>query len=89
MEIRFTRSAVRHRISRRRSGHVVRTAAVIFRQPAPKGSPLQDERIVFLGPDKSGTLLEVMAVETDEGDLLVIHAMRISNRYLRILEGDI
>jgi hypothetical protein len=80
MEIRWTRSATRHRISRKRSGHVLGTATTIIRQPAPDGSPLSDERLVFLGPDEGGELLEVMAVETGAG-LLIIHAMKMRAKY--------
>lgn len=68
---------------------MVQTTSTIFRQPAPAHSPLTDERIVFLGVDQKGVLLEVMAVETDQGGLLVIHAMPIRNRYLKLLEGGI
>ena len=80
MEVRWARSSTRHRISRKRSGHVVATAKTIIRQPAPDGSPLADERLVFLGLDEDGELLEVMAVETDVG-LLIIHAMKIRPKY--------
>lgn len=80
MEIRWARSATRHRINRERSRHVVETATTIIRQPAPEGSPLQDERLVFLGSDPAGEMLEVLAVETDSG-LFIIHAMKMRARY--------
>jgi hypothetical protein len=51
----------------------VRTTTTVLRQPAPAGSPPHDDRLVYLGPDQDGVLLEVMAVETDRG-VLVIHA---------------
>ena len=38
-------------------------------------------------PDQDGVMLEVMAVETAVG-LLVIHAMKIRRKYLEHLEGD-
>jgi len=38
-------------------------------------------RLVFLGDDAKGVALEVMAVELEDGDLLVIHAMKLSTRY--------
>ena len=41
----------------------------------------QDDRLVFLGEDDSGLALEVMAVELDDGDLYVIHAMPLRDRY--------
>lgn len=86
MEIRHARSATRHRISRNRSRYVVETTSVIFRQDAPKDSPLIDPRLVFLGADEHGELLEVMAIETDTGGLLIIHAQRIRARYLELLK---
>ena len=86
MEIKHTRSSTRHRISRKRSRYVVETTSVLFKENAPKGSPLNDPRLVFLGPDQNGELLEVMAIETETGGLLVIHAQRIRDRYLRLLE---
>jgi hypothetical protein len=86
MEIRWTRSATKHRINHSRSRHVLQTATTIFRQPAPQGLPLRDDRIVFLGADPTGVLLEVMAVETDAG-LLVIHAMKMRAKYQRHVKG--
>lgn len=38
-------------------------------------------RLVFLGDDADGIALEVMAVELDDGSLLVIHAMALRDRY--------
>jgi hypothetical protein len=80
MELRWARSATRHRIAKSRSRYVIETAKTIIRQPAPARSPLKDERVVFLGADRSGVLLEVMGIETDAG-LLVIHAMKMRRRY--------
>ena len=59
-----------------RSRYVVETTSVIFAEPAPSGSVLADPRMVFLGPDQQGELLEVMAIQTDDGGLLIIHASR-------------
>jgi hypothetical protein len=44
---------------------------------------------VFLGPEEDGELLEVMAIETDSGGLLVIHAQPIRDRYLDLLKGGL
>ena len=84
MEIRWAKSASKHRISRARSGHVARTAERILREAAPPDSPLKDDRIVFLGPDPSGVMLEVIAVEIEEG-LLIIHAMKMRTQYRRFV----
>lgn len=80
MKIRWAKSAAKHRISRSRSGHVVKTTDTIIRQPAAADSALADDRIVFLGPDPNGVLLEVIAVELEE-DLLIIHAMKMRPQY--------
>lgn len=87
MEIRWARSATRHRISRTRSEHVVRNPTVTIVQPAPGDSAHQDDRIVYLGTDSDGALLELMAVETDAG-LVIIHAMPIRDRYRKYLEAE-
>ncbi len=87
VEIRWARSATKHRISRKRSAHVVQTATAILSQPAPSGSTLAADRLVFIGEDEDGTLLEVIAIETDSG-LLIIHAMPIRDRYRPYLKGD-
>jgi hypothetical protein len=86
VEIRWAKSAAKHRISHERSGHVVKTTDTIIREPAPEDSPLDDDRIVFLGPDQNGVLLEVMAIETDQG-LLIIHAMKMRRKYRPFLKG--
>ena len=43
--------------------------------------PDEEDLIVFLGPDSNGVPLEVIGVELAEGDLLVIHAMRLRRAY--------
>lgn len=86
VEIRWSKSAAKHRINRARSGHVVRTAERILREPAAPDSPLKDDRIVFLGPDPNGVMLEVIAIEIEEG-LLIIHAMKMRPGYRPFLTG--
>jgi hypothetical protein len=77
VEVKWTRSATRHRISRERSGYVVlATTSVLLCEPRPGA----DDRLVYLGPDQDGVVLEVMAVAIETG-LLIIHAMPIRNRY--------
>jgi hypothetical protein len=38
-------------------------------------------RLLFLGDDEEGVSLEVMAVELEDGELYVIHAMDLRKRY--------
>jgi hypothetical protein len=58
---------------------VVEHSGLVFRLPPPSGQ--LDERLVFLGDDADGVALEVMAVELEGGDLYVIHAMDLRERY--------
>lgn len=62
---------------------------MIFRENVADDSLLGDPRLVFLGPDEQGELLEVMAIETDADALLIVHAQPIRKRYLEILEGGL
>lgn len=81
--IRWARSATKHRISRRRIRHVLEHClAILEEDPATGGQPRPREtRLVFLGEDPSGGALEVIAVETDQENLMVIHAMDLRSRY--------
>lgn len=68
------------------SGYVVQTSTTVFRQSAPVDSDPTDDRLVFLGTDSTGRLLEVMAVELKDNTLLIIHAMPMRAKYRRYLE---
>jgi len=63
------------------------TTDTIIREPAPEVSPLGEDRLVFLGPDPNGVMLEVMAIEIDQG-LLIIHAMKMRQKYRPFLRGN-
>jgi hypothetical protein len=43
---------------------------------------------VFLGADQYGVPLEVGCIELPDGNLLVIHAMKIRDRYLEDLDWE-
>lgn len=49
--------------------------------PPPGREGVPDARLVFLGENAQGRTLEVMAVALPGGDLLVIHAMALRNKY--------
>ncbi len=80
--IEFTQSARKHRIGRARVRQVL--VDPVVETVLPAGSGLQ-ERLVFLGDDESGRALEVMAVRTDRG-LLVIHAMDLRPKWRQLNE---
>jgi hypothetical protein len=49
--------------------------------PAPGAPADADPRLVYLGDDADGVALEVMAVELEDGSLLVVHAMALREMY--------
>lgn len=46
-----------------------------------------DGKVLYLGPDRAGNLLEVIAVLRDDGTELVIHAMSMRRLYESFLYG--
>lgn len=44
-------------------------------------------RVLYLGPDRAGNLLEVVVVERDDGSELAIHAMKMRKSYRTLLTG--
>jgi len=77
--IRWARSATKHRVTKAQSGFVIEHCGLVFRLPPPSGQ--QDERLIFLGDDQDGLAIEVMAVELEDGDVFVIHAMSLRRKY--------
>lgn len=60
---------------------MIEHCGLVLEQPAPDVSLTGDPRLACLGKDATGIRLEVMAVELDDGGLLVIHAMPMRERY--------
>lgn len=48
----------------------------------------EDGKVLYLGPDRSGNLLEVVSVLRDAGSEVVIHAMRMRSKYEPFLRGE-
>jgi hypothetical protein len=85
--VRFARSATKHRVSKESIRHVIGHYRVRFEEPPPAGSEAsRSTRIVYLGEDAYGRALEVMAVEIDNGDQLVIHALPQREKYRKRYE---
>jgi len=83
-KITFARSATRHRISRERSLCVVeRCGLQLVARPTPS---TVDQRVVFLGEDLEGVTLEVIAVEQEEDEFMVIHAMDLRDHFRVLYE---
>jgi hypothetical protein len=88
--VRFARAATRHRVSKDRIRYVIVNFKVRFEEPPPAGGRSRAIRIVFLGDDRQGQALEIMAVEGEHKELLVIHAMNLREKYRKRYEepGD-
>jgi hypothetical protein len=47
-----------------------------------------DGKVLYLGADRAGNLLEVVAVAREDGSEVVIHAMRMRAKYEPFLRGE-
>jgi uncharacterized DUF497 family protein len=83
--IQVTRAARKHGITDEQIRYVIEHCGLMFDQPAPVGGVGQD-RIVYLGDDAHGVPLEVVAVANAAGDVRVIHAMKLREKYRREYE---
>jgi hypothetical protein len=86
-DVKWTRAATRHRISRERVRDALAGRCIYLVEP-PRREELRHRgpRRVFLGEHGDGVRLEVMAVLLEGGALLVIHAMPMRERYRREYE---
>jgi hypothetical protein len=87
-DLRWTRAATKHRVSRERSRHVVEHCGLWFwrRGPRSRFSGGEDDRVLLFGDDIEGVPLEVFAVEGAEEVLTVIHAMDLRDRFRGLYE---
>ena len=46
-----------------------------------------EAKILIVGPDSAGNLLEVIGLEIDNKPLLIIHAMKLRKTMIRLIEG--
>jgi len=74
-------SAGKHGVSKGRARQVIANPTVTLILPA--SSPDKDERTVWLGPDSTGRVLEVVTVPSDKGGVYVIHVQDIRARFRR------
>ena len=51
------------------------------------GLEIHEIKILIIGPDSAGNLLEVIGLEIDNQSLLIIHAMKIRKSVMHLLEG--
>lgn len=85
-DIRWARSATKHRISRERSRYVIERCGLVFAEPPPPRAHSSATRLLFLGDGPEGIAIEVIAIQLRDDRLLVIHAMQVRRRYRRQYE---
>jgi hypothetical protein len=85
--IRFADSATKHGITRERAQHAIAGAVYEGSVGAPLDPRWKSERVLFAGWDQHGVPLEVIAIEEDDGALLVLHAMKLRRRYRFLMKG--
>ena len=88
MAVEIAPSARKHGVRDDQIRFVIGHCGLAFDQPAPDDAPGR-QRLVFLGDDGHGVPLEVVAVANHEGDLRVIHAMKLRPKYQREYEEAI
>jgi hypothetical protein len=77
--VELYRSARKHGIDDAGIVHAVDHAMAVGEQ--------DDGKVLYLGPDRAGNLLEVVTVARDDGTEIVIHAMRMRRSYEPFLRG--
>jgi hypothetical protein len=75
--VRFTESAYRHGVAEADMLHA-------FRNPL-RIRDLDEELTLYIGADRDGALLEVVAADLDGDDPRIIHAMGLRPRYYGFL----
>lgn len=78
------RAARKHGISEEDLRHAVEHS--LYAADLDVGRPL---RVLYLGPDRAGNLLEVVVVERDDGTELAIHAMKMQRHYEELLPREL
>ena len=76
-------SALKHGISELDIHHVCANSSDIFELDQES----YEIKILIIGPDSAGNLLEVIGLEIDNQSLLIIHAMKIRKSVMNLLEG--
>jgi len=79
--VEIHRSAGKHGVADADIRHAV--AHRLYDGELSKDEP--PRRVLYLGPDRAGNLLEIVAIERDDGSELAIHAMKMQRKYEQLL----
>jgi hypothetical protein len=81
MSLRVRPSALKHGCSVEDISHAVDMALRKIEIDPDNDPP----KLLFIGPDSAGNLLELVGGELADGVLLIWHAMKCRNEYLQLL----
>ena len=82
-ELEIYETALKHGISNLDIRHVCANSSDIFELDQKS----DEIKILIIGPDSAGNLLEVIGLEINDQSLLIIHAMKIRKSMVNLLEG--
>ena len=82
-ELEIHETALKHGISELDIHHVCANSSDIFKLDQDS----YEIKILIIGPDSVGNLLEVIGLEINDQSLLIIHAMKIRKSMVKLLEG--
>lgn len=86
--VEIHRTARKHRVRDEDVRHAV-AHAVYSGEVDDDGEEEGPLRVLYLGPDRAGNLLEVVVIELDDGSQLAIHAMKMQARYRELLPEEL
>ena len=75
-----------HPSARKHGISAARMLPVVAICPLPMEHLEATGQVIFLGPDQNGVAREVVAFEDDDGELIIIHAMRLRPSYRNAYE---
>ena len=82
-ELEIYETALKHGICNLDIRHVCANSSNIFELDQES----YEIKILIIGPDSAGNLLEVIGLEINDQSLLIIHAMKIRKSMVKLLEG--
>ena len=74
-------SALKHGITRPQISHAADHLVTLADLDPDRDPP----KVLFIGPDKAGNLIELIALVLEGDELLIIHAMRLRPQFFPLL----